>query len=116
LIVFPPLEVFKFPKRLAATIYEQIPAEVRVAAMNYKEPSLFFYFPGRPIHLIENQEDVMAWAKEAQPGLIILPRQDLRQIKSQEGLQGLQEIAALQGFDYSTKRWMEIVVLGRNLR
>jgi len=116
LIVFPPLEDFKFPKRLAATIYGQIPAEVRLATMNYKEPSLFFYFPGRPIHLIENQEDVMAWAEEAQPGLIILPRRDLRQIQSKEGLQGLQEIAALQGFDYSTKRWMELVVLGRNLR
>jgi hypothetical protein len=116
LIVFPPLEVFKFPKRLAATIYGPIPAEVQVAAMNYKEPSLFFYFPGRPIHLIENQEGVTAWAQEARPGLIILPRNDLRQIKSKEGLQGLQEIGALQGFDYATKRWMELVVLGRNLR
>lgn len=111
----PMMEKFKLSKPLADTIRRETAADVLVWNLDYDEPSLIFYLGRRHLKAIGSEAGVIAWAKQPQPGVVVISKQALKKIELTSGPLGLKQIAAIQGFNYSKGRWAEIVALARNL-
>jgi hypothetical protein len=114
-LAFPTIERFKVAKPLAEAIRSKTGANVPAAAYDYNEPSLIFYIGRQRVKSLETDEEVMAWAKESQPGVLIISQKALSRIEARTGLPGLERIGAASGFNYAKGRWMDVVALGRNL-
>ena len=86
-----------------------------MAGMDAGESSLIFYLGQRHMKSLGSYAEVIAWAKEQPPGVLIISRKALTGIEAQSGSLGLEELAAARGFDYSKGRWIDVIALGRKL-
>jgi 4-amino-4-deoxy-L-arabinose transferase-like glycosyltransferase len=110
--VMPALESLKIAPPLAAAVNRETARAVPVATFGYGEPTLNFYL-GRPVEPLGSEEAVVQWARQSQPGALVISRAALTRIEQRCGPLGLQEIAAKEGLNYSKGNVFEVVALRR---
>jgi 4-amino-4-deoxy-L-arabinose transferase-like glycosyltransferase/membrane-associated phospholipid phosphatase len=115
ILAVPTLERFKIAKPLAEAIRSKTGANVPAAVYDYNEASLIFYIGRQRLKSLDTDEEVITWAKESQPGVLVISQSALARIEAKAGLLELQRIGAVSGFNYAKGRWMDVVALGRNL-
>jgi membrane-associated phospholipid phosphatase len=115
-LALPAVERFKVAKPLGEAIRSKTGPDVPAAVFKYDEASLIFYIGRQRLKSLQTDEDVIAWAKESQPGVLVIPREALGWIEARSGSLGLEGIGAARGFNYGRGRWMDVVALGRRLR
>jgi hypothetical protein len=86
-----------------------------VATYQYSEPSLNFYLV-KPTEHLDSPNDVIAWAKQSKPGVLIIPKQYLIEIERQHGTLPLDQIASRKGFNYSKGEILELLALTRRIQ
>jgi hypothetical protein len=115
ILAVPTLERFKVAKPLAEAIRSKTSANVPAAVYDYNEASLIFYIGRQRLKSLDTDEEVVAWAKQSQPGVLVISQKALARIEARTGLLGLERVGAASGFNYSKGRWMDVIALGRNL-
>jgi hypothetical protein len=115
-LALPAVERFKVAKPLAEAIRSKTGPDVPAAVFKYDEASLIFYIGRQRLKSLQTDEDVIAWAKESQPGVLVISREALGRIEAKSGSLGLEGIGAARGFNYGRGRWVDVVALGRRLR
>lgn len=110
--VLPALERIKISPALARAVNAHTSRDVPVAVYKYGEPTLNFYL-GRQIQYLSDPEGVLAWAAQTAPGVLIIPRDRLDQIRGQSSDLPVKELAAIEGFNYSKGKKLEVLVLSR---
>jgi 4-amino-4-deoxy-L-arabinose transferase-like glycosyltransferase/membrane-associated phospholipid phosphatase len=115
ILAAPTLERFKVAKPLAEAIRSKTGANVPAAVYDYSEASLIFYIGRQRLKSLDTDEEVMAWTKQSQPGVLVISQSALARIEARSGLLGLERIGAASGFNYAKGRWIDVVALGRNL-
>ena len=113
-LALPVVERFKVSKPLAGAIRARTAADVPVAELDYGEPSLVFYL-GRRVESLSADRDVVAWAREARPGVLVITRGARERIERASGALGLEEIGAARGFNYTKGKWVDLAALARGL-
>jgi 4-amino-4-deoxy-L-arabinose transferase-like glycosyltransferase len=111
----PMAERFKVSKPLAEAIRARTAPDVEVFSLDYDLPSFIFYLGRKHLKPVEGDAGVLHWAKQPEPGVLVLTRQALVRIESGNAPLGLKEIVAVRGRNYSKGRWTEVVALGRNI-
>ncbi|MGD0094019.1 MAG: phospholipid carrier-dependent glycosyltransferase [Planctomycetota bacterium] len=111
--MLPAVEKLKVSAPLARAIRAQTAEDVPVATCEYAEPSLIFYLNRGVIHNLAQGSAVIAWAREPQPGVLIIPRDILPPLQRRYGDLGLREIASASGFNYSKGTWCDLVAVRR---
>jgi 4-amino-4-deoxy-L-arabinose transferase-like glycosyltransferase/membrane-associated phospholipid phosphatase len=114
-IGLPMAERFKVSKPLADAIRARTTPDVEVVSLDYDLPSFIFYLGRKHLKSVEGDTGVLHWAKQPEPGVLVLTRQALARIESGNVPLGLKEIVAVRGRNYSKGRWTEVVALGRNI-
>jgi hypothetical protein len=114
-LILPAVERFKVAKPLAEIIRSKTGADVPVAKFKYDEPSLIFYIGQQRLKSLPSDKHVIAWAKEPQPGVLVISRAALNKIEATYGSLDLERIGGVKGFNYGRGRWMDVVALGRRL-
>jgi 4-amino-4-deoxy-L-arabinose transferase-like glycosyltransferase/membrane-associated phospholipid phosphatase len=114
-LALPTLERFKVAKPLAEAIRSKTSANVPAAVYDYNEASLIFYIGRQRLKSLETDKEVIVWAKESQPGVLVISQSALSRIETRAGLLGLERVGAASGFNYAKGRWMDVVALGRSL-
>jgi len=110
--VMPVLERTKVSPALAQAITQRTDQDVPVAAFGYGEPTLNFYI-GRRIEPLADQEAVVRWAGQPQPGVLIISKDALAEVERRHGLLGLTEIASIRGLNYAKGKALEVAALLR---
>jgi hypothetical protein len=110
--VLPAVEQIKISPPIARIIKDKTPKEMPVAAYKYDEPSLIFYV-GRQIEPLNSEEAVIAWTRQPQQGVLIIPKDVLAAIQQRHGSLALNEIAAAKGLNYSKGTVLEVLALIR---
>jgi len=110
--IMPALEKVKVSPALAQAIRPQTAKEVPVATFGYGEPTLNFYI-GRQIEPLADEEAVIKWAGQPQPGVLIITKAALAEIERRGGSLGLAEIASKEGLNYSKGKALEVAALLR---
>lgn len=110
--VLPAVERVKISPTIAQAIKVKTAKEVPVAAYGYAEPSLNFYI-GRQIERLGSEEAVIAWARQSQPGVLVIPKDVLDRIQQHHGPLALDEIAAAKGINYVKGTMLEVLALVR---
>ena len=113
--VLPVFERHKPVPAVAAAIRQQTSDDVPVWACRFNEPSLHFYLRRPPIRSLHANEELVAWAKETTPGVLVIPREHLDRVEAEHGKLPLTQLEAASGFNYSKGRELELVALGRRL-
>ena len=108
--VLPAVERVKISPPIARAITEKTAKEVPVATYKYAEPTLNFYI-GRRIERLGSEEAVIAWARQPQSGVLIIPKDVLAAIQQRYGSLALDEIASTRGFNYSKGTILEVLAL-----
>ncbi len=98
---------------LAVAIRQATGAEIPVASHAFAEPSLVFYLGRSPLAVLPSRASVLAWAGEAGPGVLVIPRQVLDRVVVQHGDLPLTEIASSTGLNIGNGDWVDLVALGR---
>ena len=114
-IGLPMTESFKLSKPLAEAIRARTTPEVEVFHLDYDVPSFIFYLGRKHLTSLESDAEILRWTKQPGPGVLVLTRQAHARIEKDTGPLGLEQIAAVQGRDYSKGRWTEVVALGKNI-
>ena len=110
--VMPALEKVKVAPALAQAVRQQTTREVPVATFGYDEPTLYFYV-GRQVESLRSEEAVLAWAKQPQPGVLIITKAALAAVEGHGGSLGLAELASQEGLNYAKGKPLEVVALLR---
>jgi len=110
--VLPAVEQVKISPPIARIIKDKTPKEMPVATYKYVEPSLNFYV-GRQIEPLGSEEAVIAWTRQPQQGVLIIPKDVLAAIQRRYGSLALNEIAAAKGLNYSKGTVLEVLALIR---
>jgi 4-amino-4-deoxy-L-arabinose transferase-like glycosyltransferase len=110
--VFPAIESIKISPHIARDVNSTVEKDVPVATYQYSEPSLNFYLV-KPTEHLDSSNDVIAWAKQSKPGVLIIPKQYLIEIEQQHGILPLDQIASRKGFNYSKGKIIELLALTR---
>jgi 4-amino-4-deoxy-L-arabinose transferase-like glycosyltransferase len=110
--VLPALEAVKVTPEIAAAINSTTAKEVPVASYRFGEPSLNFYV-GRPIEVLRGEQAVVDWAQRLEPGVLVIPKEELDGITERHGAMPLEWIASRKGFNYSKGKPIELVALIR---
>jgi 4-amino-4-deoxy-L-arabinose transferase-like glycosyltransferase len=108
--VLPAVERVKISPPIARAIKEKTAKEMPVATYKYAEPTLNFYI-GRRIEPLRSEEAVIAWTRQPQPGVLIIPKDVLAAIQQRYGSLALDEIASTRGFNYSKGTILEVLAL-----
>ncbi len=114
--VLPALEKTKVSPALAQAITQRTDQNVPVAVYGYAEPTLNFYL-GRRIEPLAHEQAVVQWARQPQPGVLVITKLLLSEIERRNGPLGLVELASKGGLSYAKGKTLEVVVLlreGRN--
>jgi 4-amino-4-deoxy-L-arabinose transferase-like glycosyltransferase len=112
--VLPALEQVKISPALARAVNTRTGPDVPVSAYKYGEPTLNFYL-GRTIEYLNSPEGVLEWTVRPGPGILVIPRDRLDQIREELGQLPVEELSAVKGFNYSKGKYVEMLVLLRNL-
>ena len=110
--VLPAVERVKISPLIARTIKDKTAEGIPVATYKYGEPTLNFYV-GRQIEPLASEEAVIAWTRQRQPGVLVIPKDVLAVIQERHGSLALDEIAATKGFNYSRGTRLELLALIR---
>lgn len=110
--VLPAVEQIKISPPIARAIKAQTTKETPVATYKYAEPTLNFYI-GRQIEPLRSEEAVVTWAQQPKPGVLIIPKDILTDIKQRHGPLPLDQIASKKGFNYSKGKPLEVLALIR---
>ena len=110
--VMPALEKVKVAPALARAVKQQTAPDVPVVTFDYGEPTLNFYV-GRHIDVLANEEAVIQWARQAQPGVLVIPKTVLGEIERRNGSLNLTEIASEKGLNYARGETIEVAALLR---
>ncbi|MCL5279294.1 MAG: glycosyltransferase family 39 protein [Planctomycetes bacterium] len=110
--VMPVLEGVKVSPALAQAIKQQTAPEVPVATFGYGEPTLNFYL-GRRIEPLADPEAVVPWARQPQPGVLIISKDVWAEVERRHGSLGLTEIALERGLNYAKGKTLEVAALLR---
>jgi hypothetical protein len=85
---------------------------VPVATFGYDEPTLYFYL-GRPVASLRSEEAVVEWAKQPQPGVLVITKAALAAVEGRCGSLGLAELAAQKGLNFAKGKPLEVTALLR---
>ena len=110
--VMPALEKVKVAPALAQAVRQQTAREVPVATFGYDEPTLYFYV-GRPVSSLGSEEAVVEWAKQPQPGVLVITKSALAAVEGRCGSLGLAEFAAQEGLNFAKGKPLEVTALLR---
>jgi 4-amino-4-deoxy-L-arabinose transferase-like glycosyltransferase len=110
--VMPALEKVKVAPALAQAVRQQTAKEVPVATFGYDEPTLYFYI-GRQIESLGSEEAVIQWAKQPQPGVLVITKAALAAIEGRSGSLGLAELASKEGLNYAKGKPLEVAAMLR---
>ncbi len=110
--IMPALEQVKISIPLAEAVKRTTVADVPVVTFGYREPTLNFYV-GRRIEPLGSEEAVAAWARQSQPGVLIIPEAALTGIEQRYGPLCLVRIASKQGLNYSKGKTLEVAAMLR---
>jgi 4-amino-4-deoxy-L-arabinose transferase-like glycosyltransferase len=110
--IMPALEQVKVSPALARAVTEQTAQEVPVATFDYGEPTLNFYL-GRKIEPLADEQAVIQWAGQPQPGVLIIPKAALADLERRHGSLGLAELASKEGLNYSKGKPVEVAAMLR---
>ena len=110
--VMPALEKVKVAPALAQAVRQQTSKEVPVATFGYDEPTLYFYI-GRQIESLGSEEAVVQWAKQPQPGVLVITKDALAAIEGRRGSLGLAELASKEGLNYAKGKPLEVAAMLR---
>ena len=110
--VYPAIEYVKLSPHIAREVNSTVEKDTPVATYKYAEPSLNFYLR-KPTEHLGSSNDVIAWAKEAKPGVLIIPKQYFNKIEEQHGALPLDQIAHKEGFNYSKGKILELLAFTR---
>jgi len=113
LFVLPSLNRYKVSPNIARQIRARTPEQVKVYIYEYNEPSLIFYLDRQPVLQLSSSEDVVAWTKRAEDGVLVIPRSVLEEIEKKYGPLGLTRIGMSRGFSLGHGKWLELVALER---
>jgi 4-amino-4-deoxy-L-arabinose transferase-like glycosyltransferase len=113
--VMPALEKVKVAPALAQAVRQQTAQEVPVATFGYDEPTLYFYI-GRRIESLGSEEVVLQWAKQPQPGVLVITKAALAAIEQRSGSLGLAELASKEGVNYAKGKPLDVAALLRRER
>ncbi|MCX5643519.1 MAG: glycosyltransferase family 39 protein [Phycisphaerae bacterium] len=113
--VMPALEKVKVAPALAQVVRQQTSQEVPVATFGYDEPTLYFYI-GRRIESLGSEEVVLQWAKQPQPGVLVITKAALAAIEERRGSLQLVELASKEGLNYSKGKPVEVAAMLRRER
>jgi 4-amino-4-deoxy-L-arabinose transferase-like glycosyltransferase len=112
----PKVEVLKPVPDLAAAIRQTTPLDTPVATFAFAEPSLIFYLGRSRVDHLPSREALVGWAQEGNPGVLVIPRQELEEMVTRHGELPLAEITASSGFNISNGDRVELVALARRTR
>jgi 4-amino-4-deoxy-L-arabinose transferase-like glycosyltransferase len=110
--MLPAVEQVKISPLIARTIKDKTAEGMPVATYEYGEPTLNFYV-GRQIEPLDSEKAVIAWTRQPQPGVLVIPKDMLAAIQERHGSLALDEIAATEGFNYSKGTRLELLALIR---
>jgi len=110
--VLPAIEQIKISPSIADSVKAKTTKEVPVATYKYGEPTLNFYI-GRQIEPLRNEEAVIAWARQPERGVLVIPKDALTNIQERFGPLPLEQIASKEGFNYSKGKPLEVLALIR---
>ena len=113
--VLPALDAAKVTPEIGRAINARTKMEVPVASFRFGEPSLNFYV-GRPIEVLRNEQAMVDWAQRPEPGVLVIPKEELDGITERHGAMPLEWIASRKGFNYSKGKPIELVALIRGER
>ena len=113
--VLPAVERVKISPPIAQAIKEKTAKEIPVATYKYAEPTLNFYI-GRQIEPLRDEEAVIAWSRQPQAGVLVIPKDVLAGIQQRHGFLALDEIASKKGFNYSKGTILEVLALIRRAK
>jgi hypothetical protein len=83
-----------------------------VATFKYGEPTLNFYV-GRRIEPLAGEAAVVEWARQPEPGVLIVPKDILAAIEERNGPLLLRQIGLQKGMNYSKGKPLEVVAVQR---
>jgi len=115
--VMPAVERVKVSPAIAAAIRDRTSGAAPVRTFEYTEPSLRFYV-GQQIEPLRGNDELLRWAREPQPGVLVIPTDLLAEIEQRNGSLGLEEITVKPGLNLANGKPLEIAALlrgGRNL-
>jgi 4-amino-4-deoxy-L-arabinose transferase-like glycosyltransferase/membrane-associated phospholipid phosphatase len=111
--LLPAAEGYKASPEMAQVVRAQTHADVRVWLFGYGEPSLIFHLQRGPVHKLRTGEQLRAWARAAEPGVVVASRRHLARLGWEPRAAGLVELGRVRGFNYAKGRWVELVALAR---
>jgi hypothetical protein len=114
-IGLPMAESFKISKPLADAIRARTTPDIEVFHLDYDQPSFIFYLGRKHLKSVGSDAGVLHWARQPEPGVLVLTRQALARIETGNGPLGLKQIAEVRGRNYSKGRWTDVVALGKNI-
>ena len=110
--VMPALERVKISPAIAAAIRDRTGGAVPVRTLEYTEPSLRFYV-GQQIELLRTDDELIQWAREPQPAVLVIPTDLLAEIEQRDGSLGLERIATKRGLNLAKGKPLEVAALLR---
>ena len=110
--VYPAIEYVKVSPHIAREVNSTVEKDVPVVTYKYSEPSLNFYL-GKLTERFSSPNDVIAWAKQSKPGVLIIPKEYLIKIEQEHGALPLDQIASREGVNYSKGKILELLALTR---
>jgi len=110
--VIPAIEQLKLSPAIAGAVTEKTTEETPVATYGYGEPSLNFYV-GRMTEPLRDEKAVVEWVRQVRPGVLVIPRNVLAEIRGRHELTDLEEIASKKGLNYSKGTELELVAMKR---
>ena len=113
--VLPAVEQLKISPPIADAVNEKTPEQTPVATYEYGEPSLNFYV-GRKIESLRSELAVVQWARQAKPGVLIIPKDVLDNIEQRYESLPLEQIASKKGLNLSKGNPLEVLALIRKTK
>ncbi len=112
LCLMPALERVKVAPTLAQAIGQRTTNDVPVATFGYDEPTLYFYV-GRKIESLAGEEAVVQWARQPQPGVLVIGETALHLIELHQGPLGLTTITLEKGWNFAKGKPLQVMALLR---
>ncbi|MGA2916560.1 MAG: glycosyltransferase family 39 protein [Sedimentisphaerales bacterium] len=108
--ILPVIEDIKVTPSMAKTINEMVPIDVPVAVYEYKEPSLNYYL-GRNLQELWDQEGVVAWVRQKNPAVLVIPDDEYEKIERVYGTLPGRLLYSREGIDYSEGKRVKLLAL-----
>ena len=74
------------------------------------------FYIGRYIEPLGGEEAVVNWSRQKQPGVLIIPKHVLDDIQKNNGNLPLEQIAGINGLNYSKGTELEVLALTRKAK